>query len=78
MLLSAVTALGNSSGPVTPPVGPRGSPGGADPFQVYVDGHPAATASHPTGLLAYAGALADRDFPLTQPLIERLDVTDVI
>lgn len=64
--------------PVTPPVGPRGSPGGADPYQVPVDGHPAATAFHPTGVLAYAGALADRDLPVSQRLLERLDIAAVV
>jgi len=64
--------------PITPPVGPRNAPGGADPYQVPVEGHPAATAFHPVGVLAYAGALADRGLPLSPDLLRRLDISDVV
>lgn len=64
--------------PATPPLGPPNSIGGADPYQLSLGPHPDASAFHPTGVLAYVDALADRSRPLSTAMLERLDVADSI
>ncbi len=64
--------------PATPPLGPPNSTGGADPYQLSLGPHPDASAFHPTGVLAYVDALADRERPVSNAILERLDVADAI
>ena len=64
--------------PATPPVGPPNSIGGADPYQLSLGPHPDASAFHPTGVLSYVDALADRARPVSKAMLERLDVADSI
>ena len=64
--------------PATPPLGPPDSIGGADPYQLSLGSHPDASAFHPTGVLAYVDALADRSQPVSMAMLERLDVADSI
>jgi len=64
--------------PATPPLGPPNSSGGADPYQLSLGPHPDASALHPTGVLSYVDALADRGRPVSKAMLERLDVADAI
>lgn len=64
--------------PATPPIGSHDSIGGADPYQLAIDGHPTAGAFHPTGVLAYTLALADRGSVVSSAMLERLDVAAAI
>jgi len=63
--------------PTVMPLGPLGTPGGADPFDM-TGPHPAAHSYHPTGLFAYAAALADRTGSLNPALARRLGIGAIV
>lgn len=60
--------------PTAVPLGPAGTPGGADPFSFPFGDHPSVNAYHPFGLFAYASALADRTGSLDAALAHRLAI----
>jgi len=64
--------------PAIVPLGPAGSPGGADPFEVEIGDHPSAQSYHPTGVFAYAAALADEVGALPPTLGRRLGIGVVV
>ena len=64
--------------PAIVPLGPAGSPGGADPFELEIGDHPSAQSYHPTGIFAYAAALADERGDLPPNLARRLGIGVVV
>ncbi|MDQ6780236.1 MAG: hypothetical protein M3Z37_03655 [Candidatus Eremiobacteraeota bacterium] len=63
--------------PTAVPLGPDGTPGGADPFSFPFGDHPSVNAYHPFGLFAYVSALADRTGSLDAPLAHQLGIGKV-
>ena len=64
--------------PATVPLGPKGTTGGADPFQNGFGDHPSASAYHAAGLFAYIAALGDRTGAIPEWLARRTDVSSTI
>lgn len=64
--------------PATVPLGPQGTPGGADPFSNTFGRHPSAQAYDAVGFLAYAISLGDHTGRLPPGLAQRLQVGETI
>lgn len=64
--------------PAIVPIGPVGTPGGADPFESPIGNHPAAQSYHPSGIFAYAAALGTERGWLPPGLARRLGIGAVI
>ena len=64
--------------PTAVPLGPLGSPGGADPFEYPTGRHPSAQSYHASGLFAYAAAQADHAGTLPPALARRLGIGMIV
>jgi hypothetical protein len=64
--------------PAIVPIGPAGTPGGADPFESQIGIHPSAQSYHPSGIYAYAAALGTDAGRLPPNLARRLGIGIVI
>lgn len=60
--------------PAAIPLGPKNTPGGADPFIFSFGSQQSANAYHPTGLFSYATAKADHSGRLDQWFLRRLGI----
>ena len=64
--------------PTAVPLGPLGTPGGADPFEYGTGRHPSAQSYHAAGLFAYAAARTDHSGALPPAFARRLGIGMIV